>query len=130
MRPRFRRGLIEGTVLGHSRGLRREATGAEHNLWFNLRRKSLFGLKFRRQYPIGGFIVDFCCLERRLVIELDGGQHAEQVAYDERRTRFLASKGFRVLRFWNNEVLTNMEGVLQAIVQAAEVAPAPSPSRR
>jgi very-short-patch-repair endonuclease len=86
-------------------------------------------LKFKRQYPIGGFIVDFYCLERKLVIELDGSEHAEQVAYDERRTRLLAAKGFRVVRFWNNDVLTNMEGVLQAIVGAAEEA-APSPARR
>ena len=76
------------------------------------------GAKFKRQFPISGFIADFCCFEHRLVIELDGGQHAEAVDYDTDRTRVLARAGYRVLRFWDNEALSKMEGVLLSIMQA------------
>ena len=98
-----------------ARQLRRHQTDVEGKLWSRLRARQLSGAKFRRQYPIGAFIVDFCCYERRLVIELDGGHHAEHVEADQRRTDFFVSQGYRVLRFWNNEVIENIDGVLEQI---------------
>ena len=86
------------------------------------------GCKFRRQWPIGTYIVDFICLARQLVIELDGGQHAEAITYDEIRTRFLEAKGFRVIRFWNNDLLAEPEAVLQRIYEEVSMeTEAPSP---
>ena len=98
-----------------ARGLRHASTDAELRLWHELRSRTFAGFKFRRQHPIGGYITDFACLEQKLLIELDGGQHAEQSNYDAARTAALEARGFRVLRFWNNDVLTEMESVLQAI---------------
>jgi very-short-patch-repair endonuclease len=98
--------------------LRNNPTEAERILWQYLRLRQLGGHKFRRQQPLGEFIVDFVCLEKRLVVEVDGGQHSSKVAYDEQRTTWLEQQGFRVLRFWNNEVLQNVEGVKEAIWQA------------
>src|ERR1700674_2806326 len=94
-----------------ARRLRREQTDAERELWMHLRGRQLAGAKFRRQYQIGRYIADFCSVENLLVIELDGGQHAGQVAKDEKRTKHLANCGFRVLRFWNDQVLTDMGSV-------------------
>ncbi|HXQ10612.1 MAG TPA: DUF559 domain-containing protein [Caulobacteraceae bacterium] len=105
-----------------ARELRRFATDAEHVLWSRLRNRQLEGCKFRRQAPIGRFIADFACLERRLVIELDGGQHAEQTRYDGMRTQALEAAGWTVLRFWNHEVLQNVEGVLIAVIAALNAA--------
>jgi very-short-patch-repair endonuclease len=84
------------------------------------RQKEFAGFKFRRQFPIGDFIADFCCRERKLVVELDGGQHAEPagITRDLWRTRLLEGRGYRVIRFWDNEVLTNIDGVLQVILEA------------
>ena len=90
-------------------------TDAERLLWQHLRSRQLAGLKFRRQHPIGRYILDFVCLEAGLVIEVDGGQHGPQHSYDEARTAWLGQRGYRVLRFWNNEVLTNPEGVRERI---------------
>ena len=84
-------------------------------------------LKFKRQKPIGQYIVDFVCIEQKLIIELDGGQHVAQIDYDENRTRFLDSEGYRVLRFWNNQVLQEMEGVLEAIRTEIALSPTPLP---
>ena len=96
--------------------LRKRATDAENRLWFHLKGKNFEGIKFRRQAPIGDYIVDFVAFEKRLVIEVDGGQHAEdEKDNDMRRDAWLRSQGFRVLRFWNNEVLQNLEGVLETI---------------
>ena len=95
--------------------LRSNSTDAERNLWAHIRNRRLEGWKFRRQLPIGRFIVDFACAELRLIVEIDDGQHAEQVHYDLRRTRFLQSKSYQVIRFWNNEVLENIEGVLESL---------------
>lgn len=95
--------------------LRKEKTKPEDILWYRLRNRRFYGLKFRRQEPIGKFIVDFVCLDKKLIIELDGSQHAEQVAYDTARTLFLEKLGYRVLRFWNNEILKNLSGVLENI---------------
>ena len=99
----------------YARQLRLNASKAERALWQCLRCKQMNGCKFRRQHVIGRFIVDFVCLPKKLIIEVDGGQHATQSGYDVYRTQFLKLQGFRVLRFWNNEVLGNMEGVLKVI---------------
>ncbi len=98
-----------------ARQLRRNQTEAERKLWLWLRDRGLDGEKFRRQHPIGYFIVDFCCPERSLVIELDGGQHATRMEADRERTEFLEQSGYRVLRFWNHEVIGDMEAVLLRI---------------
>jgi very-short-patch-repair endonuclease len=97
--------------------LRKGATDAENRLWYHLKAKQLEGTKFRRQEPIGNYIVDFVAFENRLVIEIDGGQHAavDEKEQDRLRDEWLASQGFRVLRFWNNDVLQNLEGVLETI---------------
>jgi very-short-patch-repair endonuclease len=97
--------------------LRNSATDAERTLWKSLRGDALNGLRFRRQFPIGIYIVDFVCFEVRLIVEVDGGQHAES-QHDESRDGWLKSEGFDVLRFWNNEVLQNMEGVMQELSKA------------
>ena len=95
-----------------------------------LRARRLNGLRFRRQFPIGNFIADFCCKEYQLVIELEGGQHAEQqlITRDKRRARLIEDRGYKILRFWNDEVLTNMDGVLESILEAvAQQRPLPHP---
>jgi very-short-patch-repair endonuclease len=102
----------------HAKSMRSEMTDAERTLWMQLRAHRLDGLKFRRQTPIGRYIVDFVCHEHRLVIELDGGQHAES-QHDTTRDRWLESKGYRILRFWNSDVFQNRGGVLETIVSAA-----------
>ena len=109
-----------------ARRLRGEITDAEKILWARLRDRQLCGAKFRRQHPIGPFITDFCCLEHALVVELDGGQHAEQMDSDAARSHFLESRGYRVLRFWNNDVLSNCAGVLERIAEALK-SPHPCP---
>ena len=93
--------------------LRQNSTLAEQRLWLFLRNQGL-GVKFRRQHPIGPYVADFVCLDRRLIIELDGGQHAES-AHDRIRDRWLSQEGYRVLRFWNTDVLRNRAGVLEVI---------------
>lgn len=98
-----------------ARALRRNATEAERRLWRHLRDRQLDGAKFRRQQPLGTYVADFFFLEQGLVIELDGGQHASQVERDEARTAWLNAQGLHVLRFWNNDVLGNTEGVVEAI---------------
>ena len=113
-----------------SRELRANATEAERMLWPHLSARKTQGVRFNRQFPIGQFICDFVSRERRLVIEIDGGQHAFSTEYDARRTRFLRVQGYTVLRFWNNEVLDNLEGVLAVIGQALDNMPSPTPSRR
>jgi len=98
-----------------AKALRRDPTEAERALWNHLRMRQLEGHKFRRQQPLGRYIVDFVCLEKRLVVELDGGQHAEQTDSDEERTAWLEARGFHVLRFWNHDVLNNIEAVKEVI---------------
>ncbi len=102
-------------LVGLAKNLRKNQTDAENLLWRHLRRNYLEGLSFRRQHPIGRYIVDFVCLEKRLILEIDGGQHSIEIEKDEARTKWLISEGYRVLRFWNNDVLTNLEGVLETI---------------
>lgn len=106
-----------------ARQLRRESTEAEKKLWRELRSK-LPQYKWRRQMPIGPYFADFACFAERLVIELDGGQHANAVTYDDARTRFIEANGYRVLRFWNNDMLSNTNAVLERIAQVLS-----SPSR-
>jgi very-short-patch-repair endonuclease len=96
--------------------LRREMTDAELKLWLRLNVRQL-GVKFRKQVPVDPYIADFACLEHSLIIEVDGGQHDENRAKDERRTRYLEGKGYRVLRFWNTDVMRNIDGVVEAIAR-------------
>ncbi|MDH4608254.1 endonuclease domain-containing protein [Pseudomonas sp. BN102] len=102
----------------NARQLRSNMTDAERHLWYYLRGHRFLGLKFKRQKPMGRYIVDFICLEYRLVIELDGGQHQEQVARDAERDRYFIKQGYRVLRFWNHEVLGETDSVLEVIRRA------------
>jgi very-short-patch-repair endonuclease len=105
-----------------SRQLRKNPTDAEQKLWWRLRDRQL-GCKFRRQHPVAGYIADFACIEHRLIVEADGGQHADNPA-DVLRTQRLEAFGWRVLRFWNNDILSNSDGVVETI-QAALNAPLP-----
>ena len=106
----------------HARELRKALTPAEAKLWAYLRGSKLKGAKFRRQHAIGDYVPDFCSVKQRLIIELDGGQHLEQEDYDAERTAFLESKGYRVLRFWNNDVMNNPDAVLKVVWSALEEA--------
>jgi very-short-patch-repair endonuclease len=103
------------TLLDNAKRLRRGMTDAEQQLWYRLRAHRFLGLKFKRQKPIGPYIVDFICAEHWLVIELDGGQHQQQTEYDQQREHYLESRGYRVLRFWNHQVLAETEAVLEQI---------------
>ena len=112
----------------NARQLRRDQTLAETKLWLALRSHQLENIHFRRQHPIGNYIVDFCAPRAKLIIELDGSQHLEQQEYDAERTEFLESKGYRVLRFWNSDVLNNMDGVMIKILDVLNPDPTlPSP---
>lgn len=122
-----------GKATLRSRALRKQSSEAEKLLWQKLRRKQFHGLRFRRQFPLGPYFGDFVCLPARLVIEVDGGQHAEvaQADHDKRRTDWLRTENFRVLRFWNPDIFENMDGVLDMIDAAIREAPLPlSPSRK
>ena len=103
--------------------LRTNATEAERRIWYFFRNRQFEKFKFRRQHPIGVYIVDFVCLEQKLIVELDGGQHVEQAQYDARRTNALIEKGFRVLRYWNNDVLNNTNAVLETILAELNACP-------
>ena len=109
-RGRYKRGLLEGVTRQRSREMRKNLMAAENLLWSRLRRRNI-GVEFRRQYPILGFSPDFCCIEKRIVIVLDGDSHAGRTAYDAWRSEKLAGRGFRVLRFFNDEVQTSLGGV-------------------
>jgi very-short-patch-repair endonuclease len=113
-----------------SRELRNNATPAERKLWSALSNRQMSGVRFNRQVVIRPYICDFAARSVKLVIELDGGQHGEAVAYDTVRTEFLEARGYRVLRFWNNDVLTNLEGVVGQIALALNDRPSPSRLRR
>jgi len=104
----------------NARRLRQSSTDAERWIWSALRDRRLSRYKFRRQHPIGDFVVDFACTEHGLVIEVDGGQHADNAA-DARRTPWFEKHGWRVIRFWNHDVLSNASGVIEAILRALEV---------
>jgi very-short-patch-repair endonuclease len=106
---------VSNNITSIAKALRKRLTDTERLLWRHLRAKQLEGLKFRRQEPIGRYIVDFVCHEKRIVIEVDGSQHTIEKNKDAERDKWLNEQGYKVLRFWNNEVLTNIEGVLQTI---------------
>lgn len=119
---------IDGTdALVRSREQRKFATEPERLLWGALRNRRLEGFKFRRQYWIGPFIADFACIEAKLIVEADGSQHGENEEYDVRRDAYLRRKGYRVIRFWNNDVTGNLEGVLE-VIRIAFLERVPSPS--
>lgn len=105
-----------------ARTLRKSQTPQEQKIWNLLRNRQLFGYKFKRQYPIGNYIVDFVCRERKLIIEIDGGQHntSKNIEYDSQRSEFLQSRGFTVIRFWNNDIDNNIEGVYKEITKSLE----------
>lgn len=114
-----------------ARDLRKKSTDAENYLWYFLRSRRFCEFKFRRQYVIDNYIVDFVCIKKQLIIELDGGQHAEALNYDAKRTAFLEAKGYVVLRFWNNEIFTETEGVINTIFNVLQTSkntnPHPNP---
>lgn len=112
------RTLKDTTLRDRARAMRRDDTSAEARLWNALRARRLGGWRWRRQVPKGPYILDFLCVEAGLVVELDGGQHSDQVEYDARRTGYLESLGLRVIRFWNSAVLENRDGVCLTIVEA------------
>ena len=116
-----RRRLLRVPTLRNARKLRREQTEAERKLWFLLRNRRLMGLKFRRQFPIGNYIADFCCFEKKLIVELDGSQHIDAEVSDRIRTEFLNASGYRVLRLWNHQVLEDEGVALEAILEALKM---------
>ena len=121
---------VRRQISRHASGLRRDMTDAERLIWDYVRNRQLDGFKFRRQATIGPFVVDFLCVEARLIVEIDGGQHAPQ--RDHRRSAWLEGQDYRIIRFWNHEVIENVEGVLQAIsaALAPEERPSPNPLPR
>ncbi|MBX9881814.1 MAG: DUF559 domain-containing protein [Sphingomonas sp.] len=114
-----------GRTNPNARRLRRDATDVEQRFWLAVRDRRLGGFKFRRQVTIGPFVADFACIERRLVVELDGGQHDQEA--DAARTAYLEGLGWRVMRFWNNDVVENWEGVLQVVLAELNKSPHPLP---
>jgi very-short-patch-repair endonuclease len=129
--PRRRRGTGEGarSLVGVARKLRATMTDAERKLWLALKDRRFAAFKCRRQVPIGRYIADFVCFEARLVVEVDGGQHAES-AGDVDRDQWLTQNEFRVVRFWNNDVLQNLEGVLTNLLEQLDRTPHPSSRSR
>ena len=115
--------------LSFAKQLRHNQTETEKVVWFHLRSRKLNGIKFKRQEIIGKYIADFVSYEKMLIIELDGGQHSDikNKVMDEKRTKYLESLGFHVLRFWDNEIHNNIEGVLEEIISKASPSPWPSP---
>ncbi len=106
-----------------ARTLRTNATEAEQKLWAHLRKKQLYGFQFRRQYSIGPYFADLFCVEAKLVIEVDGSQHADREAHDERRSAFMRTNGYRVLRFWNSEVTSDVDSVVERIAAVLRQTP-------
>jgi very-short-patch-repair endonuclease len=132
MPDNFKHWQVTPKLRDRARSLRRHLTDAERIVWSALRGHRLNGASFRRQTPIGPYIADFVCHEAQLVIEIDGGQHFEDsgLKHDARRDAFLASKGFRVLRFSNHDLMANRQGVLETIAAAIDAAPSPSLPRK
>jgi very-short-patch-repair endonuclease len=120
--------LGDEKALINAKTLRTHQTDAEQRIWYHLRAHRFLGYKFKRQKPLGLYIVDFVCVERRLIIEIDGGQHAEQAEYDQHRDAWLRSQGYTVLRFWNHEVMQQLENVLEQIRLTITLSPGPSPT--
>ena len=120
-----RKSLLSHRV--HARSMRRVSTDAERRFWWAVRDRRLGGHKFKRQLLVGRYIVDFACLEAKLIVELDGGQHAQQTVYDTVRDAYLTARGFQVLRFWNTEFLTNQDSVLETLLCQLDSPPHPNP---
>jgi very-short-patch-repair endonuclease len=110
-----------------SRELRRNPTDAEQRLWARLSARQVAGARFNRQFPIGPFICDFVSRSAKLVIEADGGQHADQEEEDRKRTVYLRMRGYRVVRFWNNDIIENIDGVVETIERILRTSPPPAP---
>jgi primosomal protein N' (replication factor Y) len=108
------------TLTPFARELRKGSTDTERKLWALLRNRALLGCKFRRQFPIAPYITDFACIEKRLVVELDGGQHVDQAEHDEQRTAFLKAEGYTALRFWDNDVLLRTQSVMEQIFSSLD----------
>ncbi len=121
--------LDKRSISSNAKELRKTMTDAERLLWKYLRSKQLSGIKFRRQEPIGNYIADFVSFERRMVIEVDGGYHSDQKVKDQERDAWFTGQGFLVLRFWNHEVLQNIEAVVVKIADTAATLPNPSHER-
>jgi very-short-patch-repair endonuclease len=121
---------VSKTLRGRAKALRRDMTDAERIVWYGLRAHRLHGASFRRQVPIGPYVVDFACVAAKLIVEVDGGQHfePEHIAHDERRSAFLAAQGYRVLRFTNLDVMKNTSGVLETIAAALGKSESPLPN--
>ena len=113
--------MRDALLQSRARRLRNQSTDTERHLWQHLRGKQLAGFRFRRQVPIAGFIADFACLEAKVILELDGSQHAQNVGYDNQRDRLIEAQGFRVLRFWDNQVFLETRAVLDEIMRVLEV---------
>jgi len=113
-----------------ARSLRLDSTDAEHRLWYYLRARRSTGMKFRRQHPIGPYVVDLVCLRARLIVEVDGGQHQERASIDQRRDQYLRSRGFLIMRFWNNDVLQRTAEVLEEIYKVTQARAAVPPLSR
>jgi very-short-patch-repair endonuclease len=114
-------------LVTNARRMRHEPTDAERKFWFAVRGRKFDGYKFKRQYAVGPYIADFVCLEKRLIVELDGGQHTQQADYDAERTAYLQARGFHVLRVWNDDFLRTPGAILEGIWRALK---APSPVER
>jgi len=120
--------VSEEKILANAKALRINQTEAENRLWYHLIAHRFMELKFKRQKPMGHYIVDFVCEERHLIIEVDGGQHSDRVGYDQYRDSWLRSQRYTVLRFWNNEVMQQLESVLERVRLAVTLSPSPSPA--
>jgi very-short-patch-repair endonuclease len=121
MRTRSRLSTLRTpSAAANAKGLRARMTDAERRIWYHLRAHRFEGLGFRRQVPIGPYVADFVCEKLRVIVEVDGGQHAEREEPDAQRTLWLNAQGYRVIRFWNNEVMQNMEGVWEALSRELE----------
>ena len=120
------------TVKNISRVLRKNQTPWEAKLWSVLRNRNIKDLKFRRQFKVGNYIVDFCCPSKKLVVELDGGHHSEEEvrSHDKKKQGYLEKQGYKIVRFWNNEIDDNLDGVVLKIVQSLSPHPTPLPSGR
>ena len=128
MPDRFRSCRVAPGLLDRVRAMRHEQAPAEQKVWWCLRNRRLNGYKFRRQYAVGSYVVDFFCPSCNVVVELDGESHVDRAHYDERRTQNLRDRGLTVIRFWNTDVFENLEGVLERILEECERASAPRAS--
>lgn len=108
---------MKSDSLANAKYLRKNQTDAERKIWRNIRNRQLGDFKFKRQYPMGPYILDFVCIDRKLVVEIDGGQHMERREKDRKRTQYLESRGYRVIRFWNDQALKETPAVLESILE-------------